>query len=111
MARVTVDRGDLIWIDLDPQAGSEQKGRRPALVISPRAYNAKSRFVVICPVTNQAKGWPFEVALPAGGPITGVVLTDQVKSLDGEIRQVKLAGRVPPQVMHEVLARLAPLVS
>ncbi len=106
----TVDRGDLVWIDFDPQAGSEQAGRRPALVLSPRAYNAKGRLIIICPITSRVKGYPFEVPLPAGGPIQGVVLADHVKSMDREARKLSLIGKAPKQVVDDVLDRLAPLL-
>ena len=76
------ERGDAVWISLDPQAGHEQAGRRPALVLSPAAYNGRVGLALLCPITNQAKGYPFEVPLPEGLPVTGVVGADQVKSLD-----------------------------
>jgi mRNA interferase MazF len=75
-------RGDVVYLDFDPQAGREQKGRRPALVLSPIAYNRRVGLCVACPITNQVKGYPFEVAIPAGFQVTGVILADQVKSLD-----------------------------
>lgn len=78
------ERADVIWISLDPQIGQEQRGRRPALVLSPAAYNGRVGLVLLCPITSQVKGYPFEVALPDGLPVTGVVLADQVKSLDLE---------------------------
>ena len=80
------DRGDLVWIDFTPQAGHEQAGRRPGLVLSPRAYHNRTPFVVVCPITSKVKGYPFEVALPPGLPVGGVVLADQVKSLDRRVR-------------------------
>ena len=104
------DRGDLVWIDFTPQAGHEQAGRHPALVVSPRAYHQRAPFAVVCPVTSRAKGYPFEVALPEGLPITGVVLADQVKSLDRRIRQLDPVGAVPDSVLQQVMARLAPLL-
>src|SRR5437762_13948374 len=76
------ERGDAVWLTLDPQAGHEQAGRRPALVLSPAAYNGRVGLALCCPITNQAKGYPFEVALPDGLAVSGVVLADQVKSLD-----------------------------
>lgn len=105
------DRGDLVWIDFTPQAGHEQAGRRPALVLSPRAYHQRAPFAVVCPITSKAKGYPFEVALPEGLPIGGVVLADQVKSLDRRIRQLDPVGAVPDLVLQQVLARLAPLLA
>src|SRR5207245_2851651 len=76
------DTGDLVWLTFDPQAGHEQRGRRPALILSPRAYNSKARLAIACPVTSHVKVYPFEVPLPPGGKISGVVLADHVKNLD-----------------------------
>ncbi len=84
------DRGDVIWLQFNPQAGHEQAGRRPALVISPKAYNRKVGLLICCPITNQKKGYPFEVNLPEGIGITGVILSDQVKSLDWKVRQANI---------------------
>src|SRR6188768_3276644 len=81
------ERGDAVWITLDPQAANEQAGRRPALVLSPAAYNGRVGLALLCPITNQAKGYPFEVPLPEGLPLTGVVGADQVKNLDWRARQ------------------------
>ena len=105
------DRGDLVWIDFTPQAGHEQVGRRPGLVLSPRAYHNRTPFVVVCPLTRKVKGYPFEVALPPGLPVGGVVRADQVKSLDRRVRQLDPAGSVPEAVLQQVLAKLAPLLS
>src|SRR5471030_737488 len=80
------ERGDAVWITLDPQAGHEQAGRRPALVLSPSAYNGRVGLALLYPITNQAKGYPFEVSLPEESPVTGVVGADQVKSLDWRTR-------------------------
>jgi len=104
------DRGDLAWLAFDPQAGHEQAGRRPALVLSPRLYNQKSGLALFCPVTSQVKGYPFEVPVPAGCGVSGVVLADHVKSLDWKARQAVRIGRLPTPVLDEVLARLAPLL-
>ena len=99
-------RGDLVWITLDPQAGHEQRGKRPALVLSPAAYNARVGLALLCPVTSQVKGYPFEVALPEGLPVTGVVLADQIKSLDWKARRCTRAGAAPGDVVTQVLRRL-----
>ncbi|GIO13108.1 mRNA-degrading endonuclease [Cohnella xylanilytica] len=88
-------RGDLIWLDFDPQAGREQAGRRPAIVLSEANFNELTGFAVVCPIMNQAKDYAFEVALPEGLPFTGVVLTDQFKSLDVRTRKIKIAGSLP----------------
>lgn len=102
--------GDLIWLTFDPQAGREQSGRRPALVLSPAAYNDKSGLALVCPVTSRVKGYPFEVPLPEGSEISGVVLADHVKNLDWKQRKAEFVTRVPADVISEVLARLAPLL-
>jgi mRNA interferase MazF len=110
MAAFIPDVGDLVWLTFDPQAGREQAGRRPALVLSPRSYNQKSGLALMCPVTSHAKGYPFEVSLPEDCGVVGVVLTDHVKSLDWHVRSAARIGRVPAPVLEEVLARLAPLL-
>lgn len=104
------ERGDLLRISFDPQAGHEQRGWRPALVISPKAYNEASSLALLCPITSKAKGYPFEVALPDGLSIPGVVLADQVRSLDWRARGAQHAGTAPRDVVDDVLARLAPLI-
>lgn len=104
------DRGDLIWLTFDPQAGHEQAGRRPALVLSPTTYNERSRLALVCPVTTKRKGYPFEVVLPGGLPIAGVVLADQVRSLDWSVRRARFETRAPDTVVAEVRARLRPLL-
>lgn len=100
-----------MWVSFDPQAGHEQAGRRPALVLSPAAYNGRVGLALVCPVTNRQKGYPFEVAVPAGLNVTGVVLADQVKSLDWRARQFELIGRLPDAVIAQVWERLSPLPS
>lgn len=105
------DRGDIVWIAFDPQAGHEQRGRRPALVLSPAAYNGRVGLALLCPVTSQAKGYPFEVALPAGLPLGGVVLADQVKSLDWRVRSATHACKLPEPVVKQVLRRLHTLLA
>jgi mRNA interferase MazF len=105
------DRGDLIWIHFNPQSGHEQAGRRPALVLSPAAYNGRVGLALLCPVTSQAKGYPFEVQLPAGGRVEGVVLSDQLKSLDWRARQAERVGRVSKAVLQEVLGKLSTLLA
>jgi len=100
------DAGDFVWLTFDPRAGHEQRGRRPALILSPRAYNAKARLAIACPITSRAKGYPFEVAIPAGGQVTGVVLADHVKSLDWNVRRVEFAAAAPVEILTEVRERL-----
>jgi mRNA interferase MazF len=104
-------RGDVVWITLTPQAGHEQAGRRPALVLSPSSYNAKVGLAILCPLTNQVKGYPFEVLLPAGLPVSGVVLVDQVKSLDWHARNAEVACTLPRQIVTEVLEKLQTLLA
>lgn len=104
------ERGDVVWIDLDPQTGHEQRGRRPALALSPRAYNGKVGLALLCPITSQAKGYPFEVELPSGLPVTGVVLADQVKSLDWRSRECSLICTIPEAAVGRVLLRLHTLL-
>lgn len=104
------DRGDLVWLTFDPQAGHEQRGRRPALALSPKAYNARVGLALFCPITSQVKGYPFEVSMPDKGPITGVVLSDQVRSLDWRARNSRLAGKAPDRIVDEVLGKLRTLI-
>lgn len=102
-AGYTPDRGDAVWLEFTPQAGHEQAGRRPALVLSPRAYNERAGLALVCPITNQAKGYPFEVAIPTGEKISGVVLADQVRSLDWIARRAAFIETVPTTVVTRTL--------
>lgn len=104
------DRGDVIWLQFNPQAGHEQAGRRPALVISPRIYNGKVGLALVCPVTSKVKGYPFEVLLPGSLPVSGVVLADQVKSLDWRVKEAEFICSVPAEIIGEVLEKLRLLV-
>ncbi|MDD5586449.1 MAG: endoribonuclease MazF [Alphaproteobacteria bacterium] len=104
------ERGDIVWLNFDPQSGHEQAGKRPALVVSPRAYNAKTSLALFCPVTSHVKRYPFEAALPAGSKIKGVVLSDQVKSLDWRARRAQFIAKAPHTVINEVLGKLRSLV-
>jgi mRNA interferase MazF len=104
------DRGDLVWLEFTPQTGSEQAGKRPALVISPKAYNSKVGLGLFCPVTSRVKGYPFEVALPEAGGVNGVVLADQIKSLDWRARKAKLIAPASPEVLAMVTSRILPLI-
>ena len=104
------DRGDVVWLDFDPQTGREQAGTRSAIVLSPREYNKRSGLAVFVPVTSRVKGYPFEVALPPGFKVAGVALADQVKSLDWGGRRARLAGRLPDDVVDEIAARVATLI-
>lgn len=109
-ARYVPERGDLVWLSFDPLAGHEQAGRRPALVLSPAPYNRRASLALVCPITNQAKGYPFEVALPEGLSISGVVLADQVKSAHWAAQRARFAAKAPFEVIAEVTAKLRPLL-
>jgi mRNA interferase MazF len=104
------DAGDLIWLTFDPQAGREQRGRRPALVLSPRVYNERAELAIACPITSREKGYPFEVPLLENSPVTGVVLSDHLKSLDWKERRAEFAGKIAPSTLAEVRERLRPLL-
>jgi mRNA interferase MazF len=104
-------RGDIVRMAFSPQSGHEQAGWRPALVVSPEAYNRASSLALFCPITSRVKGYPFEVPLPPGAPVSGVVLVDQLRSLDWRARKARLIERASAAVVDEVLARLAPLVT
>ena len=103
--------GDVVWINLNPQAGHEQAGRRPAVVLSPANYNRKTGLAILCPITNQIKGYPFEVLIPSGLPIAGAILSDQVKSLDWHARNAELMCSLPDETISEVLQKLSALLS
>lgn len=104
------DRGDLVWLTFTPQAGHEQAGRRPALTLSPQRYNRVTGLALFCPITRQVKGYTFEVALPSGLPISGVILTDQVRSLDWNARQIEFIAKVSADVLAEVIGKLEALL-
>ena len=111
MARPYVPaRGDLVWLQSDPQAGHEQAGRRPALVLSPKEYNRRAGLALCCPITSKVKGYPFEVPLPPGLDVKGAVLADQVKSLDWRSRKASRLGVSPPEVLEETVAKVLILV-
>ena len=99
-------RGDIVWLSFTPKAGHEQSGHRPALVLSPETYNEKTGLAIFCPITSRVKGYPFEVLLPTGSAVSGVVLADQVKSLDWRARHARFEGHAPRRVVDEVLAKV-----
>jgi len=103
-------RGDVIWTTFRPQAGHEQAGRRPALVLSPSSYNGKVGLAILCPITSQVKGYPFEVTIPSGSTLGGVVLADQVKSLDWRVRKAEFICKLPRETTSEVLDKLGALL-
>ena len=104
------ERGDIVWLDFHPQAGREQDGRRPALVLSPRKYHQQTSYLVVCPITRRRKDYLYEVPLPEGLPVSGVVLADQVRSLDRHARRVEKACRAPEELVEEVLYHLGRLL-
>ncbi len=104
------ERGDAVWLNFNPQSGHEQAGRRPAIVVSPSSYNRKVGLALFCPITNQVKGYPFEVAIPKNAKVSGVVLSDQIKSLDWQARSVEFIAKLPDSVVDEVLKKLKSLL-
>lgn len=107
----TPERGDVVWITMDSTRGHEHSGRRPALVLSPGSYNAKVGLAILCPITSQVKGYPFEVRIPDGLPVEGVVLSDQAKSLDWRSRSAEFVCKVPEESTTAVLQRLGRLLA
>ncbi len=103
-------RGDVVWLQFDPQAGHEQRGVRPALVLSPVEYNRKTGLMIACPITSKSKGYPFEVVLPGKLVVAGVVLADQLKNLDWAARKAEFKCTVPAEVLEEVLGKAATLI-
>jgi len=108
--RYVPERGDVVWITLNPQAGHEQAGRRPAVVLSPRSYNGKVGLAILCPITSQVKGYPFEVQIPSGLEIRGAILADQVKSLDWRAREAESMCTLPAEAIAEVLQKIRVLL-
>ena len=104
------DRGDLIWVEFQPQSGHEQRGLRPAMVLSPKSYNQKTSLAILCPITNKEKGYPFEVKLTQNVPVAGVILSDQIKSLDWEARNAKFICKLDIDVIDEVLGKIKALI-
>lgn len=110
MAKHFPERGDIVWVDMNPQAGHEQSGRRPAIVISPGQYNSKVGLAIVCPITNQVKGYPFEVAIPEEFKVKGVILADQLKSVDWAARNMELIFKIPERVVEEVQAKILAII-
>ena len=104
------DRGDVIWLEFDPQAGHEQAGKRPAFVLSPKAYNERTGLMLCCPITSKIKGYTFEVLLPEGLEITGAILTDQIRNLDFQARNARFIERVPLAFSQHVMRMAAKLL-
>ncbi len=109
MAAYCPKRGDIVWLSFTPQAGHEQAGHRPALVLSQESYNRKVGLALFCPITSQIKGYPFEVRVPPGYEVSGVVLADQVKSLDWKARRATFCCEFPAESVHDVLNKLGTL--
>ena len=103
-------RGDVVWLEFNPQAGHEQAGRRPAFVLSPAIYNRKVGLALFCPITNKSKGYPFEVDVPDGLEVTGTILADQIKNLDWKARNASFICKLPDDVTEQVLAKAATLL-
>ena len=103
----TPDSGDIVWLNFTPQAGHEQRGKRPALVISPKIYNEKTSLFICVPITSKVKGYPFEVPIPQDLEVKGVILTDQVKSLDYKVREATFICKLPQHTLQEVKKRIA----
>jgi mRNA interferase MazF len=108
---VLPERGALVWTEFSPHLGREQAGRRPAIVLSARIFHAKSAMTVVCPITSRERGWPTEVKLTPGLPISGVVLIDQIRSIDRTTRHFEIVGQAPQEVLDEINAKLAPFLS
>ena len=104
------DRGDIVWLDFDPQVGHEQSGTRPAFVISPLAYNQRSNLALFCPITSKTKGWKFEVLL-IDTKTKGVILTDQIKSLDWQARKISFIEKVSGNMISEVIGKIETLLT
>ncbi|OLN30477.1 endoribonuclease MazF [Desulfosporosinus metallidurans] len=103
------DKGDVVWLQFNPQAGHEQAGKRPALVLSPKEYNQKTGLALFCPITSKVKGYPFEVKLPKELPVEGVILADQIKNLDWISRSAQFACKIPVEIMQEVTLKIETL--
>ncbi len=105
-----LDAGDMLWVDFGEPVGHEQGGRRPAVVLTSKHYNVCSSLLLVCPITRKSRDWPFEVRLPPGGKLSGVVLVDQIKVIDPVARPISYAGRLPSEVLGAVQAKLAALL-
>ena len=108
--RYIPERGDIVWLEFNPKAGYEQAGHRPALVLSPKAYNKKIKLALFCPITSHVKGYPFEVMLPKKHKVSGAILSDRIKSLDWQVRKAQKINSVPKDVLEDVLAKIHTLL-
>ncbi|MBT2734115.1 type II toxin-antitoxin system PemK/MazF family toxin [Bacillus sp. ISL-7] len=100
------ERGDLVYVNFNQQAGHEQAGNRPGIVLSPKAFNEVTGFASVCPITNTVRGWGYEVKLPADLAFQGVILTDQVKNLDWHARNLQVRGQAPEEIVNDCLAKI-----
>jgi mRNA interferase MazF len=105
------ERGDVVWLDFNPQSGREQAGRRPAVVLSPRQYNRRSGLALLCPITSRIKNYPFEVRLPNTFDLQGVILCDQIKSLDWAARKLARHGQLDQNTMAHVIGKVQALLA
>jgi mRNA interferase MazF len=109
MASYIPNRGDIVWLNFTPQAGHEQRGKRPALVISPSEYNKKTGLAICCPITSNIKGYPFEVEI-VGKKINGSILSDHIKNLDWKAREIKFIEKAKPHILDEVISKISVLI-
>jgi mRNA interferase MazF len=110
VAQYVPERGDLVWLTFSPQSGHEQAGRRPGIVLSPASYNRRAGLALFCPITSKSKGYPFEVAIPEGLKVSGVVLSDQLRSLDWQVRSAEFADKAPVALIEEVIGKASTLL-
>lgn len=103
------DRGDIVWIDLNPTRGHEQAKTRPAVVVTPKSYNSRSGLMLVCPITSEIKGYPFEIAV-SGKKVSGVILSDHVRSLDWHARNVRFIERAKPSSIADLTQKLSALI-
>lgn len=104
------NRGDIVWVSFSPQVGHEQAGHRPALIVSPEPYNRKTGLALFCPISSHEKGYPFEVKIPDGLKVSGVVLADHVKNFDWRARNIKFCAHMPVAAIEEVIEKLKALI-
>jgi len=105
------EQGDVVWLEFNPQAGHEQAGLRPALIISPSAYNSKVGLALACPITSQIKGYPFEVILPNKFKVKGAILSDQIKNLDWRARKANYIAKAPIEIINDVMEKIKALLT
>lgn len=109
--RIIPDRGDFVYLDFNPQAGHEQAGNRPGIILSPKAFNEATGFATICPITSTKRGWGFEVEIPSNQVFTGIILTDQQKNLNWQARSLSVRGQASEEVVEQCLAKISTFLS